>query len=510
MQTTQIEAELALRTLARRNLIDQMRYLYQYHYCTPFLEGWHHSYLAEHLQALLQGQIKLLMVNMPPSYGKTEMCVRQFVPYALGQNPSTEVIYTSYGADLSEKVSLETRNIISSKPYSNLHKVSLSAEQNQRRFWQTTKRGYLFATSTGGAVTGVHAHILIIDDPLKVDDSQLTTALEHSWRYFSESLTSRLRKNASTLIIMQRLHPNDIVGRILREYPSDFYTHLCLRAVESRAIVYDFGSFHYERPANEPLCPAWQSADEVAMIRVRMGEIGFKTQYLQDPEISEAGFFAKDAHKEINELDLPEQNLYIFIDPAMSLKSGSDERAIVCLGWSKDSTELEQCIVYECSAGVWELETFIEHIISMMLRYKNAQVFIESDGGGIILYQTLLPAIVRTNAKLTAAHRETLNQPIQTFAAPRKTSKNQRIIAMHTYYNSGQLAFLRNGVGLDALLRELWAFNPNNPNNKDNRIDALSQSFNQRGKLVFPLQKIEESPQQKYLKRFKQKRSWNV
>lgn len=501
-----IEMELARRELSRRKLLEQMRYLFENYYHTPFIEGWHHRYICEHLEAIFKGEIRFLIVNMPPSYGKTEMCVRQFVPYCLGRNSSTKMIYTSYSNELSEKVSGEAREIVRSKAYQNLHKISISPSQDQKHHWQTKENGLLFATSTGGTVTGVHANIVIVDDPLKVNESCFASARNESWRYFSESITSRLLKNGKTIIIMQRLHPDDIVGRVLREMPSNAYTHLCLRAIEARPIVYDFGSFHYERAADEALCPSWQNREEIELTRLRMGEKGFKTQYLQDPEMSEAGFFIKGAQKEINALEAPQCNLYIFIDPAMSLKENSDERAIVVVGWSKDESELEMCVVYECDAGIWSLETFIEHIINMMLRYKDAHVLIESDGGGILLYQSLLPEINKTNAKLTQKGREPLNHRIQTFSAPRKTSKNQRIVGMHTYYVSGQLCFVRGGSGIEALLSELFAFNPDNPNNRDNRIDALSHSFNQRGTLVIPYSEEKQSQPKRQILR----RTWNV
>ena len=502
-----IEIELARRELARRKLLEQMRFMFEHYYNAPFIEGWHHAYICEHLEATFKGEIRFLIVNMPPSYGKTEMCVRQFVPYALGRNPSTKMIYTSYSDELSKKVSGEAREIVRSKVYGNLHKFKISPSQDQKHHWQTQEGGLLFATSTGGTVTGVHANIVIVDDPLKVNESCFASARNESWRYFSESITSRLLKDGKTIIIMQRLHPDDIVGRVLREMPSSAYTHLCLRAIESRPLVYDFKNIHYERAAGEALCEGWQNREEVEMIRLRMGEKGFKTQYLQDPEISEAGFFEKGQQREINALEAPECNLYMFIDPAMSLKDSSDERAIVVCGWSKDSSELETCVVYECDAGIWNLESFIEHIINMMLRYREARVLIESDGGGLLLYQSLLPEINRTNAKLAQKAREPLNHRIETFAAPRKTSKNQRIIGMHTYFVSGQLQFVRGGNGIEALLGELFAFDPDNPNNRDNRIDALSHSFNQRGTLVIPYSEEKKQPIQK---RQIVRRTWNV
>lgn len=100
------------RELARRNLHDFLRYKFKYYYDMPFLDNWHYGYLCGILQEVLKGNILNVMISMPPSYGKTEVVARSFIPFALGHHPNMKFIYSSYGDELSKSVSVETRTFL--------------------------------------------------------------------------------------------------------------------------------------------------------------------------------------------------------------------------------------------------------------------------------------------------------------------------------------------------------------------------------------------------------------
>lgn len=102
--------QILQRELAKRNLYDFMRYKFEYYYANPFLDNWHYGYLCEILDELLKGNIANLLISMPPSYGKSELIARTFIPFALGHNPALKFIYASYGDELSKSISVETRD----------------------------------------------------------------------------------------------------------------------------------------------------------------------------------------------------------------------------------------------------------------------------------------------------------------------------------------------------------------------------------------------------------------
>ncbi|HZF69374.1 hypothetical protein, partial [Sulfuricurvum sp.] len=381
-----IASIMAERELARRHLLFFQRYMFKYHYQRTLIESWYHGYVAELLMACISGELPRLILNEPPSYGKTEQCVRQAVPWALGKNSRKKYAYTTYGGELSTAVSVETRTNMDNKVYNGLFPdTKLSRDQNQKHDWKTTNDGGLYATSTGGVITGRHFDGIFMDDPIKAMDADSAAARKDAIAFFESSIITRLRdkKHGFIALIMQRLHVQDLAGYIIDNSDGEWYV-ACLRAQESRPVIYDFKEFHYERQAYEPLFPEYEDEAQLAKTRREMGETKYVTQYLHDPEVSDAGYFKEEWFSEVGISEIPEQNDYIKIDPAMSTKESADNRAIVVVGYSIDDREVELKITKDCWFGTWAVKDFISYIIEAMMLYPDATVLLESSGGGHI------------------------------------------------------------------------------------------------------------------------------
>jgi hypothetical protein len=249
----------------------------------------------------------------------------------------------------------------------------------------------------------------------------------------------------------------------------EFFT---MRALESIPTHYDFGSFHYERPAMEPLFQEHENIVQLEKMRRAMGESKFATQYQQDPEVSDAGYVNEQWFSEIGEFGIPEQNLYIKIDPAMSTKENADNRAIVVVGYSVDESESELKVVMDCWYGTWGLDDFIEHILDAMIRYSDAKVLLESSGGGLLVDQMLKKEIGRRNVMLKEQERPILRNIIDTYAPSNKISKNQKISAGVIELETGRWKFRRGANGIDQIKKEYLRFDPAKEHNRDDCIDA--------------------------------------
>ena len=469
---------LLQRELAKRSLYDFLKYKFEYYYCSPFLDNWHYGYLCEALSELLKGNLKNIMISMPPSYGKSELVARTFIPYALGHYPNLKFIYASYGDELSKSISVETRNFFKSRAYSSLfpnHKLIMDKAEH----WFNEKGGGLFATTVGGAITGKHCHIGIADDLLKASEAYSEASRKNSILYFTESFLSRLltydKIQGRMIVIMQRLHKNDLCG-YLKEVAKDEWEEILLESINPKKYVYNIGNYTYERQENEALFPNRHTLDDLHIIRQTMGEYAFNAQYQQMPENASGGYFdiSYFENNMINDFDIPTQKLYIFIDPAESTKDGSDNRAIVCVGISQEKDNLPLIVLYDCLYGKWDNEMFIEQSFSMMSMYPNAEVRIEPKGGGITLEQILNKQILNVNLQRRNKNQEILRNLIITFKVPNSLSKHEKIATLLPAYNQGRLKFRRNALGLDQIKNELRKYNPDRKANDDNCIDALS------------------------------------
>ncbi|STQ85764.1 hypothetical protein LS73_008830 [Helicobacter muridarum] len=469
---------LLRRELARRNLYEFVKYKFEFYYSMPFLDNWHYGYLCEILHLILQGQLHNVIISMPPSYGKTEIVARCFIPYALGLYPNIKFIYASYGDELSKSVSVETRDFFKSKTYRGLFANS-KLIMDKAEQWFNDKGGGLFATTVGGAITGKHCHIGIADDLLKASESYSEASRKNSITYFTESFLSRLlayQDNPGRMIvIMQRLHKNDLTG-YLKEVAKDTWEEVNLEALNTEKKTYKIGNFIYKREANEALFPKRHTIEQLALIKQTMGEYAFNAQYQQQPDDANGGFFdiSDFSNHLISDFDIPKQKIYIFIDPAESTKDGSDNRAIVCVGISQNHNELPLIVLLDCFYGKWNHQEFIEQSFIMMSEYESAEVRIEPKGGGITLESNLQKQILILNAQRQREGKRVLTNIIKTFKVPQNLSKHEKIATLLPAWNQNRLKIRKNARGISQIQQELRKYNPDRKANDDNCIDALS------------------------------------
>ncbi|MBZ7976718.1 hypothetical protein [Campylobacter sp. RM12637] len=493
-----LQAELIKRELAKKNLVDFMRYKFENFYNKKFNDCWYYGYIAEYLKACMLGQIDRLIINEPPSHGKSEQIVKSFVPFVWLNDPSFKIIYTTYGADLTKDGGLSVKTFINSKVYRNLG-ADFKLVSDEIFNITNDKGGRMFSTTTGGAVTGFHCNALIIDDPLKAAECYSQTAKNNVEEYYTGSLLSRLKNDEANfvVIIMQRLAVDDLVGRLKDK---DGFHHICLQALNERKTYYFMPNekrithsinndeeleLFYEREEQEALNPFLKPVEKLLRDKEEMGEVVFNTQMQQDPVITEAGFFEKEKLSYINDFDMPSQNDYIIIDSAESTSKTADDRAIVASGISINEDNQTLLIVKDILHGKWELEDFCENAITMMLRYPNAPVFIELAGGGITFHRELQKYINKKNTEFRRDGKAILTNIVQGFKPITKESKNHQIQALAPLYNTGFLKFKHTCLNKEQAIKELLAFDPSKKNNTDNVIDCIAKMLILDG--VYPL-----------------------
>lgn len=505
-----IKKELILRDLAKKDLktfllLKWQRYNQQY-----FMDNWHFDYICEILSHTLKDYadeknaktITRLMLNMPPSYGKTEIIARTFIAWALGRDRKRKFIYISYSDELIKKISNQVRDLMKSSFWSDIFGEKPYFLQDNAAEFVLKEGGGLFVTTLKGALTGFHAHSILIDDPIKV--SAMSSRAERNFvnQNFKESVLSRLQDNYSNItILMQRLGYEDLCGFLLDEKNFDKsviaqWQKIELEALNKEKKTYQIGDFCFEREANTPLFPARHDKTQLLELKQRMGDDEFSGQYQQVPQSSEAGFFLLENFKIIASYEQKPQNEYIFIDNATSLNVKADNRAVVVIGVEKTEQNLSRFVVKDCFFGVFDEEKMCEVIIEALIKYPKARAFIESDGGGLVLERLLNKQIVLINDKLKRQNQPLISNLISTYPANRKISKIEKIKALKPYYNSGHLVFLQNASGLTQIKTELLAFNPEKPFRKDDCIDAIASCVNSDEVFAPPLKDFNPQKEQ--------------
>ena len=193
--------------------------------------SWHHRVLAKKLNAWLRGDIKFLMVFMPPRHGKSELVSRRLPAFLHGLYPDAEIMAASYLDSLAGDMTIDVQNIIDSKEYQEVFPDTkifsprtpyTTGTRNSSEHHIVGRRGKYRGQGVGGSFTGKGANFIIVDDPIKGREIADSVAFrERLWNFYNNDLFSRLETNLETgrqgqiLITQTRWHEDDLSGRLI-------------------------------------------------------------------------------------------------------------------------------------------------------------------------------------------------------------------------------------------------------------------------------------------------------
>jgi len=288
--------------------------------------NWHHRVIADKLEAVERGEIKRLMIFMPPRHGKSQLATILFPAWFLGKNNKKEIITASYSGDLAQDFGGKTREIVGDPVYNRIFGTTLKPDEKSKGKWRTTKGGTYTSVGVGGAVTGRGANILLIDDPLKNrEEADSDVIREKVWNWYTSTAYTRLEKNGAVIVILTRWHLDDLAGRLLEKAEDG----------GDKWEVINFPALALEREEHRAVGDAlWKdkySKDDLAQIKETIGIYDWNSLYQQSPVLTENQEFRpewikKTTRKEVEQKDTRK---FLTIDTAMSQKESADFTGIV-------------------------------------------------------------------------------------------------------------------------------------------------------------------------------------
>jgi predicted phage terminase large subunit-like protein len=249
-----------------------------------FIEGYHHKLMAEAFEKVARGELKRLIINMPPRHTKSEFASYLLPAWFLGQFPEKKVIQTAHTAELAVGFGRKVRNLVGSEDYQKVfsgHQLQQDSKAAGR--WNTSRGGEYFAIGVGGAVTGKGADLLIIDDPHSEQEGQSSDpgVFDRTYEWYTSGPRQRLQPGGSIVIVMTRWHKRDLTGQILKSSVQRSGTDEW-EVIELPAIL----------PSEKPLWPEFWSFEELDKLRSELPVSKWSAQYQQDPT-SEEGAIVK-------------------------------------------------------------------------------------------------------------------------------------------------------------------------------------------------------------------------
>lgn len=286
-----VERELAARSL--REFVRQAWPIVEP--ATAFVPGWHIDAICEHLEAISRGEIRNLLINVPPRHMKS-LLVSVFWPtWEWARHPELRWLYSSYAASLSIRDSVQCRRLIESPWYRARwgHVYKLTSDQNAKSRFDNNRSGYRLSTSVGGSVTGEGGDRIVCDDPHKVDEVESDTVRKGAIDWWDIAMSTRVNdpKTSAMVIVMQRCHQRDLSGHLLEK---GNFEHLRLPAeYEGPGRVTSIGFSDPRTQMGELLWPGRFGPKEIADLKISLGSYASAGQLQQRPSPAGGGIFKR-------------------------------------------------------------------------------------------------------------------------------------------------------------------------------------------------------------------------
>lgn len=413
------------------------------------------SVIAYRLERMGRDKENRLIFNLPPRCLKTFMITICYTCWCLGRNPSERIIIASYGDDLSQKFLRDIKQIMNAIWYKIAFPETLiHSRKNTASEFETTRKGYVFVTSTGATLTGRGANLIIVDDPIKADDVFSESQRKKVNTWFQNTLYTRLdhKEKSKLIVVMQRLHEGDLTAHLDQIGGFRKIVLPAIACVEERHKI--GAKLYYKRKPGDILNPHYETMSGLEKVKQTLTKQMFAAQYQQDPFQMDGEIFLRKYFKYYEKLPAGVEVIKFFMscDPAHTMNDGSNFTVLTLWALGSD----KNIYLLDLIRKKMEFPELVKFIKSFHYRNPNYALIIEDAGVGSALLQTLRCENIKcwyekpSIDKVTRANRQSI------------------------YFEQGRIWFPKNASWLADLEKELLAF----PYGKyDDQVDSLTQAL---------------------------------
>jgi phage terminase large subunit-like protein len=335
-----------------------------------------HRLIARKLEDIEAGRIRRLAIFIPPASGKSRLASELFPAWFFGRNPRLEFIQASYDHDLARGFGRNVRNLIKHPSFQLLFpEAQLSPDATAMDEWKLAAGGEYKAEGVGGGLIGFHAHVAVIDDPIK--NWEQASSAEHRelvWNWFGSVLLNRLRSYkdgyGSVVLILQRWHDDDIGGRIekLTKSGEEVWDIISLPSIAEE-------NDPLERAPGEPLLPDGpnrRSLEELYSLRAKGSKL-FMALHQQKPVSDDGDMFKPGWVQLYSPSELP-SDLVVYMSSDFAMSENEGDYSVLCVAGVCSSGHLWLLDLWRKQCGYEEAVT---RTVDLMLQWKPRKFFLE-------------------------------------------------------------------------------------------------------------------------------------
>ena len=383
------------------------------HVWPEFIEGKHHKKISEKFNKLAKGEIKSLIINIPPRHTKSEFSSYLLPSWMVGRKPDLKIIQTTHTTELAIRFGRKAKLLIDSPEYQQVFKTRLREDSQAAGKWETEQGGEYYAAGVGTAITGRGADLVIIDDTDLEHDALNVQALERAYEWYTSGPRQRLQPGGAIVVVMTRWNMKDLTGMLLKsqkELKSDKW-----EVIEFPAIM----------PSGKPVWPQYWKLDELESVKASLSLGKWNAQWMQNPTAEEGSLIKREWWKVWDKGYIPPlQHIIQSYDTAYLKKETSDYSAITTWGvFYPDQDSPANLILLDAFKDRLEFPELKKEAWDQYRYWNPETVIIEAKASGMPLTYEL----------------RKMGIPVINYTPSKGNDKHARINAVAPLFESGQI-----------------------------------------------------------------------
>ena len=443
------------------------------HIWPEFIEGKHHKIISEKFDKLATGEIKRLIVNMPPRHTKSEFASTLLPAWMIGREPKLKIIQTTHTGELAVRFGRKAKTLIDSPEYQEIFQTRLREDSQAAGRWETAQGGEYFAAGVGGAITGRGADLLIIDDPHSEQDAMNMTALERAYEWYTSGPRQRLQPGGKIVCVMTRWNTKDLTGILLKNQS------------EPKSDQWDIVEFPAIMPSGKPVWPEYWKLDELESVKASLSLGKWNAQWMQNPTSEEGAILKREWWKDWDKDYIPRlEHVIQSYDTAFMKKETADYSAITTWGIFRENEDSpSQLLLLDAVKDRYEFPELRRIAKEQYDYWQPETVLVEAKASGLPLTYEL----------------RNMGIPVINYTPSRGNDKHTRVNSVAPLFESGNIWAPLSKQFAQEVIEECAAF----PfGDHDDLVDSTTQAvmrFRQGGLLMHPEDyEDEKTPQKKY------------
>ena len=413
-----------------------------------FIVGKHHRIIAEKLERIASGELRRLIINMPPRHTKSEFASFLFPAWMIGKNPNMKIIQATHTTELAVNFGRKTKNLIEREDYQEIFNTRLAADSKASGRWDTDRGGMYYAVGVGSNLAGRGGDLIIIDDPHSEQTAMSNNGFDDAWDWYTGGPRQRLQPGGAIILVMTRWSEKDMTGQLIRAQAKDA-TADQWEIVELPAIM----------ESGKACWPEYWPLEDLETVKASIPPSKWNAQYQQHPTGEESSILKREWWKRWEKTSIPSLEYVIqSYDTAFSKRETADYSAITTWGvFRPNEAGQAGLILLDSKKGRWDFPELKQIALDSYKFWEPETVIIEAKASGMPLTHEL----------------RNMGIPVVNFTPSRGTDKLSRVHSVSPLFESGMI-WAPDKKWADELIEECAAF----PNGEyDDLVDSTTQAL---------------------------------